>query len=198
MFSGIIQGLGEIKEFSLGKLIIETNLNLDDCKIGSSISCNGVCLTAIDIKKENENFFLTVNLGEETISRSNFKKSKLISKIVNLEKSLKIGEEISGHFVYGHIDLTTKILQIEKLQNSWNFIFEKNFDKNSFFIVEKGSISINGISLTIADLDNKSFTISVIPHTYLNTNLKLAKIDDLINVEFDYLARFLFNKYEKK
>ena len=91
---------------------------------------------------------------------------------INIEKSLKIGDEISGHFVYGHIDRTTNITNIKKLDNSWEFYFQnfKNKDKN--FIVEKGSIAINGISLTIAKEDNSNFFISVIPHTYDNTNLK--------------------------
>ena len=109
---------------------------------------------------------------------------------INIEKSLKIGDEISGHFVYGHIDRTTNITNINKLNNSWEFYFQnfKNKDKN--FIVEKGSIAINGISLTIAKVDNNNFSISVIPHTFENTNLKYLKVQDLVNIEFDYLARF--------
>ncbi len=198
MFTGIIQGLGKIKESSSGKLIISTNLNLKDCKIGSSISCNGVCLTAIDIKKEKEKFYFTVNLGEETISRSNFKDQKFTSNTINLEKSLKLGDEIAGHLVYGHIDLVTNIIQIKKLKNSWEFIFKKNFKDQSKFIVEKGSITINGISLTIAKVQENSFTVSVVPHTFFNTNFQYSKKNDLVNLEFDYLTRYIFNKNEKK
>tara|TARA_Y100001970_G_C14077814_1_gene772997 strand:- start:578 stop:1174 length:597 start_codon:yes stop_codon:yes gene_type:complete len=198
MFTGIIQGLGKVKEFSSGKLTISTNLNFENCKIGSSISCNGVCLTLVDIKQEENIFNIIFNLGEETILRSNFANENLLSTNINLEKSLKIGDEISGHFVYGHIDLVTKIIKINRFKNSWEFIFEKKFKDKSIFIVEKGSITINGISLTIANVDENSFSISIIPHTYLNTNLQYSKTNDLVNIEFDYLARYILNKNEKK
>ena len=195
MFTGIIQGLGKVTDYSSGTLHLITDLNLEDCKIGSSISCDGICLTATNIFKEDNKFYLTVNVGEETIIRSNIasqQNSKI--KIINLEKSLKVGDEISGHFVYGHVDLTTKILDIQKLKNSWIFIFEKKITDKNNYIVEKASITINGISLTIANLENNSFSVSIIPHTFFNTNLQYANINDLVNVEFDYLARFIINK----
>ena len=191
MFTGIIQNLGEVVNFSDGELEISTQLDLNDCKIGSSIACNGVCLTVTEIKQIDGNFLFKVNLGEETQYRTNFSPD-LFNKIIkiNIEKSLKIGEEISGHFVYGHIDRTTKINKINELKNSWEFYFENFQDKDSRFIVEKASICINGISLTIAKVENKFFSISIIPHTFENTNLKYLKLNDIVNVEFDYLARF--------
>ena len=199
MFNGIIQGIGKIIDFSEGKLTISTKLNLDDCKTGSSISCNGVCLTAIKIIKETENYTFNVNIGEETKMRTNLSLNNLsLDSIINLEKSLKLGDEISGHFVYGHVDLITKIINIKKLENSWEFTFEKNFNDKSFFIVEKGSIAINGISLTIANVENNSFTISIIPHTFFNTNLQYLTINQIVNIEFDYLSRFLFKKNDQK
>ena len=191
MFTGIVQNLGRVINYTNGKLEISTTLDLSDCKIGSSISCNGVCLTATEIKSQDGDYTFKVNVGEETQQRTNFSKN-IFNKLanINIEKSLKIGDEISGHFVYGHIDRTTNITNIKKLDNSWEFYFQnfKNKDKN--FIVEKGSIAINGISLTIAKEDNSNFSISVIPHTYDNTNLKYLKVQDLVNIEFDYLARF--------
>ena len=191
MFTGIVQNLGRVINYTNGKLEISTTLDLSDCKIGSSISCNGVCLTATEIKSQDGDYTFKVNVGEETQQRTNFSKN-IFNKLanINIEKSLKIGDEISGHFVYGHIDRTTSITNIKKLDNSWEFYFQnfKNKDKN--FIVEKGSIAINGISLTIAKEDNSNFSISVIPHTYDNTNLKHLKVQDLVNIEFDYLARF--------
>ena len=191
MFTGIIQNLGNIVNFKNGELEISTSLDLSDCKIGSSICCNGVCLTATEINFREDQYTFKVNVGEETQDRTNFSNQEFnkLAKI-NIEKSLKIGDEISGHFVYGHIDRTTNITNINKLDNSWEFYFKnfKNKDKN--FIVEKASIAINGISLTIAKVDNNNFSISVIPHTFENTNLKYLKEQELVNIEFDYLARF--------
>ena len=192
MFTGIVQNLGRVISYAKGELEISTPLDLSDCKIGSSICCNGVCLTATEINVKDEQYLFKVNVGDETQERTNFASEKFneLAKI-NIEKSLKIGDEISGHFVYGHIDRTTNITNINKLDNSWEFYFQNFKDKDRNFIVEKGSIAINGISLTIARQDNNNFSISVIPHTFDNTNLKYLKIKDLVNIEFDYLSRFL-------
>ena len=188
MFTGIIQNIGSLVSYTNGELEISTTLDLSDCKIGSSICCNGVCLTATEINFRDEQYIFKVNVGEETHKRTNLSNEELAK--INIEKSLKIGDEISGHFVYGHVDCTTNITNIKKLNNSWEFFFQnfKNKDKN--FIVDKGSIAINGISLTIAKQDNSNFSISVIPHTFDNTNLQYLKVQDLVNIEFDYLARF--------
>ena len=191
MFTGVIQDLGKVINYSNGELEISTFLDLSDCEIGSSLCCNGVCLTAIEIKSQDTQFIFKVNVGEETQQRINFSNNTLDRLVnINIEKSLKIGDEISGHFVYGHVDRTTKITNITKLKNSWEFFFENFQNEDKKYIVEKGSIAINGISLTVAKTDNNNFFISVIPHTFENTNLKYLKIDDLVNVEFDYLARF--------
>ena len=195
MFTGIIQSSGSIENFNKKTNVfsIKTKLDLSDCKVGSSICCDGVCLTATTINKLNDIFIFTVNVGEETYLRSNLIQWKKYRKI-NLEKSLKVGDEISGHFVYGHVDCVCKILEIKNLEHSWEFKFEKKLFKYYDFIVEKASIAIDGISLTIANVDKNSFVISVIPHTFNNTNLQFSKEGDLVNVEFDYLARFILNK----
>ena len=195
MFAGIIQSLGIIENFNSNSntIFIKTKLDLSDCKIGSSICCDGICLTATTIKKIDNHFLFSVNVTEETLKRSNMINWKKNVKI-NLEKSLKVGEEISGHFVYGHIDTITKIIKIEQLKGSWIFqfsysdFFNQNYKK---FIVEKGSIAINGISLTIAMVCEYYFTVSVIPHTYNYTNLSDSKENDLVNIEFDSLARYV-------
>tara|TARA_B100001057_G_scaffold376597_1_gene381800 strand:- start:3546 stop:4136 length:591 start_codon:yes stop_codon:yes gene_type:complete len=193
MFTGIIQDIGSISYSKNGIYEVKTNLDLSDCKEGSSISCNGVCLTANNINKNNNNYNFNVNIGEETLDRTNLRSVLKNNQKINIEKSLKIGDEIGGHFVYGHVDTVTSIINIEKLQNSWEYCFSKNFNNSNKFIVEKASISINGISLTIAKVTKDSFLISVINHTYKNTNLKYLSINDNANVEFDYLARFISN-----
>ena len=193
MFTGIIQDIGSISHSNNGMYKVSTNLDLSDCKEGSSISCNGVCLTANNISKINNSYNFNVNIGEETLYRTNLGNVIKNNQKINIEKSLKIGDEIGGHFVYGHVDTITSIVNIEKLGNSWEYYFSKNFLNNNKFIVEKASISINGISLTIAKVTKETFVISVINHTYNNTNLKYLSIHDMVNVEFDYLARFTSN-----
>ena len=194
MFTGIIQDIGSLQGSNNNEYKIITKLDLSECKIGFSISCNGVCLTTTNIKKNKENYFFTVNLSEETILRTNFGTLKKNFDKINIEKSLKIGEEISGHFVYGHVDSVYKILKIKNLEHSWEFKFENKLSKYYDFIVEKASIAIDGISLTIAHVDKNSFVISIIPHTFNNTNLQFSKEGDFVNVEFDYLARFILKK----
>tara|TARA_B100001540_G_C15590305_1_gene543740 strand:+ start:161 stop:751 length:591 start_codon:yes stop_codon:yes gene_type:complete len=192
MFTGIIQDIGIFSKKSQGLYIIKTHLDLKNCKEGSSISCNGVCLTAKNINSiSNGSFTFEVNIGEETMRRTNLEKCLKNNNKINIERSLNIGEEIGGHFVYGHVDNVSSLLNFTKLQNSWEYEFKKNFGSNNKFIVEKGSISINGVSLTIANVLEKSFIISVIDHTYKKTNLQYLKKNDEVNIEFDYLARFI-------
>ena len=195
MFTGIIQGQAiiENKFIDSNTFSIKTDLDLSDCKIGSSISCDGVCLTVTSINYKDSFYFFNVNIGEETFNRTTAQYWDNNYKI-NLEKSLKVGDEISGHFVYGHVDTILKILNIEKLSSSWNFYFSSSsLYKYTKFIVEKGSISINGISLTIANVKEDVFNISIIPHTYNNTNLSNLKIRDSVNIEFDALARYILS-----
>ena len=191
MFTGIIQNLGKAINFTNGDLEVTTSLDLSDCNVGSSICCNGVCLTATEIQSIGKEYYFKVNIGEETQQRTTFS-NNLFNKLIfiNLEKSLKIGDEISGHFVYGHVDRTTKLLNVNKLENSWIFLFKNFQNSDKKYIVDKASIAINGISLTIAEVSAESFSISVIPHTYENTNLKFINENDMVNIEFDYLARF--------
>tara|TARA_B100000029_G_C17463653_1_gene919431 strand:- start:647 stop:1219 length:573 start_codon:yes stop_codon:yes gene_type:complete len=188
MFSGIIQGLGTINKIESNDLFIETSLDLSECIIGSSISCNGICLTATSIKKiDNQHHIFSVNLSEETKNRI-----AEMGKLINIEKSIKVGDEISGHFVYGHVDCVTEIIKIEKLNSSWDFEFKRNQQMKKY-VVEKGSVAINGISLTISNISSNSFSVSIIPHTFESTNLKISKVKDFVNIEFDILARYILN-----
>ena len=197
MFSGIIQGKGIVNTIIKNTFTIETNLNLDDCVIGSSICCDGICLTIISIKLDNNAYKFQVNVSEETLKRSTCKIWK-IGFNLNIEKSIKVGDELGGHFVYGHVDMTVKILKIETLKSSWNFYFSlpklDNNKKNLKYIVEKGSVAINGISLTISGFIHNSFVVSIIPHTYNNTNLSNLKEGDMVNIEFDPLYRYIYSR----
>ena len=151
--------------------------------------------------QKNENSFeFEVNVSEETLKRSN-----IINWIkgynINLEKSLKLGDEIAGHFVYGHVDSLIRLINIKKTLNSWEFEFSlsqlNNQPKYNNMIVEKGSVAINGISLTIANVYENSFNVSIIPHTFQNTNFSLLSENDMVNIEFDPLARYL-SKYNDR
>ena len=195
MFTGIIQGLGIIQSINnLNQFYIKTELDISDCKIGSSLCCDGICLTITSIKKNKDKYLFSVKIGEETIKRSTAKFWKK-NLIVNLEKSLKVGDEISGHFVYGHVDDIVKILKIKKLKQILNYYFSKlkfikykSFDK---YVVEKGSICLNGISLTLANVDKDIFDVSIIQHTYDTTNLSKLKEGDFVNIEFDQIAKYI-------
>ena len=193
MFTGIIQDLGTIEKLDNGLFNVKTKLDLSNCKDGSSISCNGVCLTAKNISVKNLTYSFEVNIGEETLKRTNLNQIIKNNSIINIEKSLTIGDEVGGHFVYGHIDTTTSLINIVNQKNSWEYYFRKDFGKDNKFISEKASISINGISLTIANVYDDSFNVSIIEHTFKNTNLQFLKPNDSVNIEFDYLARFIIS-----
>ena len=185
MFSGIITDLGKIIFFDLNTKTIEINTNLKDLFLGQSISCSGVCLTVAKVK--NKSFLC--NLSEETILKTNLNQ-KSVGDILNLEKSLKLGDEINGHLVYGHVDETCKLKSIEKLNGSnvLTFTLSSNTRK---YLAPKCSISIDGISLTVNRVLKDNFNISIIPYTWENTSLKNSKIGDMFNIEIDMLARYV-------
>ncbi len=193
MFNGIIYKQGKIlkiiKQSKNSILLIKTNMKFNKNEIGSSVSCNGVCLTVYKIKKNVIFFFLS----KETLKRSNFKYSKNGDNI-NLEKSLVFGKRISGHYLQGHVDVTSKILQVKKTGKSW-FVKFNIKNSNRKYLIEKGSVGVNGISLTISKLFKNAFEISVIPHTLKLTNLSNLKKGDKVNIEFDMIGKYLNNIY---
>lgn len=181
MFTGIIEKTSKIIDITTKKVIVENKF--DDLKIGESISVNGVCLTVIefDFKK------IIFNISYETYNRSTFKYIKK-SDTVNLERALKLGDRFGGHIVTGHVDDTGVILSIEKKKEWYLFSFGV---KDTEFMTEKGSISVDGISLTCYNVKNNSFQTAVIPHTYENTNLKYLSLKSYVNIEFDIIAKYL-------
>ena len=196
MFNGIIFNQGivtKIEKRSKGiNFFIKSNLKLTNKDIGISIACDGVCLTLITIKSKIIEFYLS----EETIRRSKFKFLKLKDKI-NLELPLKFGQKISGHICQGHIDIVGKISDIKIIDKSYLFEFEI-VKKERINLIEKASICINGISLTISKLTKKGFQIWVIPHTFKFTNLSLLKKNSLVNIEIDILSKYVRNYFNEK
>ena len=197
MFNGIIFNKGSITKILKRpkgiNIFIKSDLKLSVRDIGISIACDGVCLTLISIKNKIMEFYLS----DETINRSKFNHIKLKDKI-NLELPLKYGQKISGHICQGHVDTVGKILSVKNIDKSYLFDFEIN-KKERKNIIEKASISINGISLTISKVTKKGFQIWIIPHTYKLTNLSSLKKGNLVNVEIDILSKYVRNYfYEKK
>ncbi len=195
MFNGIIFNKGTIKSIkknSKSILIgIKSNLKIKKEELGSSISCNGVCLTLVKIDKKIIYFYISI----ETIRRSNFSEIK-IGDEVNLEKSLVYGQKISGHFTQGHVDTTAKVKKILLIDNSWILKLEFKNRKLIKHLEEKASISINGVSLTISKISNKNIILNIIPHTLKLTNLKNLRLNDTVNVELDIFGKYIY-KYTK-
>ena len=192
MFSGIIENKGFVFKFEKQKdfrLVLDTNLKYKDIKKGSSVCCNGICLTVISKKKKKKFTQLSFDVSQETINCSNFNVIKKGDEI-NIEKSLRVGDEISGHFVFGHVDDTSKLISIKKVGDSHEIKLEIS-KKIKKFIAKKGSVSLNGISLTVNQVKNNFIVLNIIPFTWLNTNLKGLKIGDRINLEVDMLARYV-------
>ncbi|MAI28767.1 MAG: riboflavin synthase [Rickettsiales bacterium] len=191
MFSGIIKDIGLVKYTSKNREVISIETSFSNIKMGESISCAGVCLTVSRI--EGQVFFS--DLSPETLEKTTLSKLK-VGDYINLEKSLKMGQEISGHMVFGHVDGFSKINNIKKLKDSWLFEFEAS-ENIMKFLTDKCSIAINGISLTVNDVSNKSFKVAIIPHTWESTSLKFNKVGDFMNTEIDMLARYVFKALKK-
>ena len=191
MFNGIIYNTGRVKSLKKNNnsiyVGIKTNLSFKKKDVGSSICCDGVCLTITKILK-NEIFFY---ISKETINRSKYKFIK-INQIINLEKSLLYGQNISGHFLQGHVDDTAKIVKISFVDKTWLIRFKLSNNKLNKFLAEKASISIDGVSLTISKVNKNFFEINVIPHTLKLTNLKNLKQNNLVNVELDILSKYIY------
>ena len=191
MFNGIIYKTGQIKSIkktsnslSIG---IQSKLRLNKTEIGSSICCDGVCLTVIKIKKDIIYFYIS----NETLKRSNFKLLKK-NQIINLEKSISYGQNISGHFTQGHVDTVARVKKVNIIDKTWIINLQIIDNKLGKYLIEKASISINGVSLTISKVTKNFFEVSVIPHTLNLTNLKKLKHNNLVNIELDIFSKYMY------
>ena len=196
MFNGIIYNQGSISKIVKRdkglNIFVKSNLKVSSRDMGLSVACDGVCLTLISFKQKNMEFYLS----NETIKRSKFKFLKL-KDIINLELPLKYGTKISGHICQGHVDTVGKVLSISKVDKSYVFEFEIP-KKERKHLIEKASISVNGISLTISKVTKKGFQIWIIPHTYKETNLSTLKKSSLVNIEIDILSKYVRNYFNEK
>jgi len=191
MFNGIIYNTGLISKITKNKnsseITLKLNLLFKNTEVGDSLSCNGTCLTITNIKKK----FISFYLSKETLAKTIFKYVK-IGNIINIERSLIYGNKISGNYIQGHVDTTGKVSRINIIDKTWIITFDipKKFKK---YLIEKGSISINGVSLTISKIMKNKFEINIIPQTLRLTNLINLKENDFVNIELDIFSKYLIN-----
>ncbi|SHI78433.1 riboflavin synthase [Flavobacterium haoranii] len=193
MFTGIIETLGTIKKIVKDQenLIITIQSNItNELKIDQSVAHNGICLTVVEIKEDN----YSVVAIKETILKTNIGEWQ-VGDIVNLERAMKLGDRLDGHIVQGHVDQTGKCIAIENSNGSWYFTFE--YDETlSNITIEKGSITINGTSLTVVNSKKNEFSVAIIPYTYENTNFHSFKIGTIVNLEFDVVGKYVKRLFE--
>ncbi len=193
MFTGIIESLGKITDLKVDRGNIDFTIESDiskELKVDQSVSHNGVCLTVTDTNNNTH----TVTAVKETLDKSSLTNFS-VNDLVNLERAMKLGERLDGHLVQGHVDGVAKCLSISVNDGSWIYKFE--FDiSNEMLLIEKGSICINGVSLTVFDIVENTFKVTIIPYTYENTSFKTLKEGDIVNIEFDMIGKYLarFNK----
>ncbi len=191
MFTGIIETMGIVKNITLtgsNKTIwIESGIS-KDLKIDQSVSHSGICLTVEDITENTHR----VTAIEETLKKTNINNWK-IGDLINLEQCLRFDSRLDGHLVQGHVDTTADCIIINEKEGSWEFEFRvpKKFAE---LIIEKGSVCVNGISLTTLDVKKKSFRVAIIPYTFENTNIKTVQKKDTVNIEFDLIGKYVFRK----
>tara|TARA_B100001559_G_scaffold156208_1_gene130975 strand:- start:237 stop:827 length:591 start_codon:yes stop_codon:yes gene_type:complete len=192
MFTGIIEAFGNVESIHKD----QENLNItikspisSELKVDQSVSHNGICLTVIDCNNKNH----TVTAISETLNKSNLKYIKK-NDLINLERAMKLDTRLDGHIVQGHIDQTAECTSYKKLNGSWIYNFEYNLINNNITI-EKGSITINGISLTVINSKKNSFSVAIIPYTFNNTNFHKIKKGSIVNLEFDIIGKYITRLY---
>jgi len=188
MFTGIIEDLGVVtdlkNEFDNLHIIIKSAIT-HELKIDQSVAHNGVCLTVVHINNDQ----YTVTAIKETLDKTNLKSLKVHDK-VNLERAMKLGDRLDGHIVQGHVDQTAVCTHVEEANGSWIFTFKYDTSLNNITI-EKGSITVNGTSLTVVNSKTDSFSVAIIPYTYKHTNFNTFKVGTMVNLEFDVLGKYV-------
>jgi riboflavin synthase len=188
MFSGIIEGLGEVVALhkEQGNLHVSVHSSFTkELKIDQSIAHNGACMTVVEIKDNT----YTITAIEESLKKTNLSLLK-VGDAVNLERCMKLGDRLDGHIVQGHVDQTAVCKKVEETNGSWTYTFEYDASQNNI-TVEKGSICVNGVSLTVVNSKDNSFSVCIIPYTYEHTNFKDIKAGTVVNLEFDILGKYI-------
>mgnify|MGYP001212647162 FL=1 len=195
MFTGIVESLGKITNINLEEGNVDFTIKSSiskELKIDQSVSHNGVCLTVVDVKNDTH----TVTAVKETLDKSSLKNFNE-GDSMNLERAMKLGERLDGHMVQGHVDGVAKCIELNLNEGSWIYKFE--FDKNwQSLLIEKGSVCINGVSLTVFGINDNTFCVTIIPYTFENTSFRELKPGDLVNIEFDMVGKYLSRFYQLK
>ncbi|KAA3619171.1 MAG: riboflavin synthase [Flavobacterium sp.] len=188
MFTGIIETLGTISEIKREgdnlHLEIQSNIS-NELSVDQSVSHNGICLTVVEVKPES----YVVTAVKETLEKSNLSEQK-VGSLINLERAMKLGDRLDGHIVQGHVDETGICTEIREANGSWYFTFSYN-SENKNITIEKGSITVNGVSLTVVNSEADQFSVAIIPYTYEHTNFKQLKKGDSVNLEFDVVGKYV-------
>ncbi|UEG49015.1 riboflavin synthase [Ferruginibacter lapsinanis] len=188
MFTGIIETTGVVKEIILSgtnKTYLIESAIADELKVDQSLAHDGVCLTVEKISNKVHQ----ITAVEETLSKTNLNDWK-VGHIVNIERCMLMNGRLDGHIVQGHVDTTAKCVTIAEKNGSWDFSFEFD-EKFAALIIEKGSITLNGTSLTVFNVSRKNFTVTIIPYTYHHTNIQYVQLNDQVNIEFDIIGKYL-------
>jgi len=193
MFTGIVEDNGVVLNLVANKGNLNITLSsklVSEFKIDQSVSHNGICLTVVEIKNNT----YTVTAIGETISKTNISSWK-VGEEINLERAMKIGARLDGHMIQGHIDQVGECTKANETNGSWEYVFK--YDASLNITVEKGSIAVNGVSLTVVESDENSFSVAIIPYTYSNTNFKNFTVGSVVNLEFDILGKYLMKMLPK-
>lgn len=193
MFSGIIEEAASVLELKKDAENLHLTLQcsfVNELKIDQSIAHNGVCLTVVNLNEDN----YTVTAIKETLDRSNLGLLKIGDK-VNVERSMLMNGRLDGHIVQGHVDQTAKCIEVKEADGSWYYTFEYKFDremaKKGYLTVDKGSVTVNGVSLTVCNPTDNSFQVAIIPYTYEFTNFHQIKVGSVVNIEFDIIGKYI-------